>query len=658
MFKLNNDKVTHNELRVLESAYKVLNYENIIKQAYSEALVWSSDGKVERTNVIGRMSHIIKGVLNGKVKGYTKFGYAKHLLDVAFQCYQFNIDGDTPLLTEHSEYRGDGKIIMYLKPQFDIEAMATRDNKGVVPLFTKCKPTTYSNAHTMGINWKVFASNLTEEILTIPTLPKKYLLELFMNSGEYDNSEEGKAYNGKESLSLKIVRAKEAIDYLFNEVMDKPLVFSAVPDSRSRVAKYRVFFTDGRELDSQYVWFINFFSESWRTNLYEKYNKKALSEDGLEVLQVTAARFWYKQTHMKRLSWRKAKNMFKKNTAEILTACSLDTHHGVYYPRISKLIKAGVGTMTGFMLEADLSASGVGTAAMNIRSKPIAEVTSLCGKATPADAHRELVEEVMRSVITDENVIQYWIHKDYKMLKKLNTEITHAQTVAVTASKWTRKLQDEYGLNCSDITEGMLYEIYERIMPGMLQWIGSITSVTKVGVMKGHSVLSWRALDGVKCSSSAYTRARQFSAVAVNKEGKTRRLALHMDMPIELDAKGIVYEGPEGKYNNKMMGAWANFVQGDDAFLKRYISKLCKAEHGFVPIVKHDGYYAHVNDIKPMIIAAGEARLFQYREQPIKKGFEQVADFLKIKSIELPVLNLKESDMKSANPAEACHMMT
>ncbi len=657
MFKIKTI-VTRNEERVLESAYKVLNYENIIKQAYSEALVWSIDGKVERTNVIGRMSHIIKGVLNGKVKGYTKYGYAKHLLDVSFQCYQFNIGSDEPLLSEFSEYRANGTPIIYLKSLFDVEAIKRKDNNEVVPLFTKCKSTSYSNAHTMGINWKLFASHLTQEILTIPTLPKEYLLNLFKNSGEYDNSKEGKEYSGKESLVTKILRAQEAIDYIFDEVMDKPLVFSAVPDSRSRVAKYRIFFTDGRELDNQYTWFINFFSESWRTNLYEKFHKKELNEDGLETLKVTAARFWYKQTHMKRLSWRKAKNLFKKNSEEILNVCSNDSGHGIYYPRIAKLINAGIGTMTGFMLEADLSASGIGTAAMNIHSKSMAEVTSLCGKATPADAHRDLVERVMRSVIEDENVIQYWIHKDYKMLKKMNTEITHAQTIKVSADKWTHKLQVEYGIDCPSVTEDILFDVYNDVMPGMLQWIGAITSVTKVGVLKGHSVLSWRAMDGVKCSSSAYTKSRAFSAVAVNKEGKTRRLALVMNMPIELDNKGIVYDGPEGKHNNKMMGAWANFIQADDAFLKRNISKTCKAEHGFVPIVKHDGYYAHVNDVKPMVEAAYEARLFQFREQPIKHGFEQIANFLNIKAIELPTMNMKESDMKMKTPSEACLMMT
>jgi hypothetical protein len=195
-------------------------------------------------------------------------------------------------------------------------------------------------------------------------------------------------------------------------------------------------------------------------------------------------------------------------------------------------------------------------------------------------------------------------------------------------------------------------------MPCLLPWIKAVTSITKVGVLKGHPVLTWKAPDGVKCSTSAYSKSRKFDARCVDKNGKTRTIALQMDMPIETDGRTIIYEDRYGKIINKMMGAWANFVQADDAWLKREISKRTYFMHGFVPIVKHDGYYTHANNIKKMIDIVYDVRREQFKLRPIKSGFEQVAEFLNIEKIELPDFGMRLSDMRITHQDESPAMMT
>jgi len=656
--------VTKRERKILESANMVLNYETIIKECFIDALEQSTTGKIERTNLISKMAIRIKRTLTGKVSGFTRFTFANHMPDVAWQTYIFNKNSANPLIAEYSEYRSDGRPITYLQPLFSIEDEVARNNNGNVPSFAKSRGTSYRNAQSMGINWKLYCDHMIRQSVTIIELGKEEYLEMFRSTGEYDNSKDGEEYSGKESLAMKEIRAERAVDYIIEHVVGKELVLSPVPDSRSRVAKYRLYFADGEEVNPQHAWFINYFSESWRTNLYELWVKEELTADGLESLKVSAARAWYKDNTSKRISWRKAKAMFKNSSEAILTHCKEDRDHGMYYPRMAELIEAGVGTLTGFMLEADLAASGIGSAALNIHSLPMAKATSVAGAATPADAHRELVEEIMKKVISDEDVIEHWIAKDYKKLKKMNVEVTHAQSIKVTTAKWNAKLSGEYGLTIPELTEEDLSEVYNRIMPGMLQWIAAITSITIAGVTKGYDVLTWRAPDGVKCSTSAYTKSRKFSAVAVDKNDKTVRLALQMDMPIEVGMNGsIAYEGPDDngeavKYQNKTMGAWANLIQADDAWIKRTIVKYCSSSHNFVPIVKHDGYYTHANNTKNMIAVAYEVREQQFKLQPIKSGFEQMAEFLKIYKIELPSGSMTLKDFRCAIPSESPLMYT
>ncbi len=661
MKNIENRNVTKRERRTLLSASMVLNQENLIKTSYIEALEKSTTGKVDRTNLIAHMAIKVKKVLSGKVTGFTRFTYALHMPDVAWQIYIINKESDNPLIVEHSEYRSDGMPVTYLKPRFNIQEEQKKAGSRI-PIIAKSKGTTYRNPQSMGLNWKLFCEYMVQQHVTIIKLPREVYMDFFRASGEYDNSIPGEEYSGKESLAMKEKRAYAAVDYILEQVVGQPLVLSPVPDSRSRVAKYRIFFADsGEELDNEHTWFINFFSESWRTNLYELYDRYALTEEGLEVLEVSAARHYWKVLHAKRISWRKAKKLFKSHRDEIIKICKADRHHGLYYPRMAKLIEAGVGTETGFMLEADLAASGIGSAALNIHSLPMAQATSVAGSPTPADAHRRLVEEILDKVCT-ESQIDHLIAIDYKGLKKLNVEVTHAQSIKVTTMKWNRKLA-EHGI-AAELRDEDIIEVYDRVMPGMLSWIGAVTSITIAGVVKGHDVLTWRAPDGVKCSSSAYTKSRKFYAVAVDKNDKTVRLAMQMDMPIEVGPDNkIVYEGPGDngepvKYNNKTMGAWANLIQADDAWLKRTIVKWCMRDYGFAPIVKHDGYYTHPNNVKNMIATTYEVRKLQFELQPIKQGFEQLAKFLNLNHIELPVGSMRLSDFISKCPSEAPLMYT
>ena len=191
-----------------------------------------------------------------------------------------------------------------------------------------------------------------------------------------------------------------------------------------------------------------------------------------------------------------------------------------------------------------------------------------------------------------------------------------------------------------------------------------MTSITRVGVLKGHDILTWRAPDGVKCSSSAYAKSRKFTAVCVDKNDKTRTLALQKDMPIEIGPNGqVVYDGVDRNGNsyriqNKEMGFWANNVQSDDAWMKRTIVKGCKIKYDFVPIVKHDGYYTHANNVKNMIGITYDVRKLQFKLQPMKSAFEQCATFLGIKSIDLRDGDMKISDMRFLHPEEGSFMMT
>ncbi len=675
MFDVKEMRLSRKEKVELLDALKVENAKDILVNAYLIALESSTTGEVERTNLIGRMMPEVKKSL-GHLKGFNRYGYMKHIADVSFQLYQMDLDSESPHFYELTTYRDDGHKLIYIQPRFSVDGEQERKNAKKVKIFAKSRATTYRNAQTAGLNWKLYCSYMVETYVRIVDIPDDLMLTMFKNSEEYLSD------SSNESKESKLLRAMEAIEYLRKEVIGNKLALSPVPDARTRVAKYRVFFATGEELNHKYTWFINFFSESWRTNLYELWDQKPLDESGLESLKVAAARFYHKKNTAQRLSWRKSLKLFEKNRYQVLKACYADLNHGVYYPRIAKLIEMGVGTMTGFMLEADLSASGIGSAAMNIHSLELAKATALAGSATPADAHRSVVEACLRYMIADENTIQRIIADNYKVVKKINVELTHAQTVKTTAARWTGFIESlrDSKYKWSDtspvnpmlrsffvpisvdgfvpMTADVLTAIYDDLMPGLLPWIKAITSITKVGVMKGHDVLTWRAPDGVRCSTSAFAESRKFTAYAVDKNSKTRSLVLQMDMPIEIGPNGIVYEGPEGPIRNKMMGAWANLVQADDAWMKREITKICKINHGFVPVVKHDGYYVHPNNIKTMINVVGDVRKRQFELRPIKRAFEQIADFLGISKIELPDFGMKLSDMRWAHQNEAPFMMT
>ena len=201
-------------------------------------------------------------------------------------------------------------------------------------------------------------------------------------------------------------------------------------------------------------------------------------------------------------------------------------------------------------------------------------------------------------------------------------------------------------------------------MPGLLEWIETVTSITPVGVNRDIPVLFFRAIDGVKCATSAYTKGREFSAHAVTKDAKSRRLALKMDMPIEIDSRGICYEGVNTAgerviYINKMMGAWANLIQADDAWMLRAISLLLFEKFGIVPLVKHDGYYIHPNLVGVMIGFTYEVRKEQFIKRPLLKSFNQIASFLDMNvEGDLRDHGMTLADFRCAVPEESPLMMT
>ncbi len=668
-FDLSGKTVSKKELLVLQDANTISDIPGIVKTAYADALRDSHDGRVERTNVCGRMSHTIKNQLRGKVKGKSRFNLATHIMNVAFQCYQMDFDSETPSCGEITTYKHDGNKVIYLRPKnFFPASWVTKHQveREEAPIHPKCSATSYRNGHSMGKAYNVFAKNLVGQVFMMYKADTAEYMTMFRKTAEYDNSKEGKEYGGKESLEMKLLRAEKALEYLEEHVMGQPIVFSPVPDSRSRVAKYRYYFVDGRELDTQHTWFMNFFSESWRSNMFETYDTMPLNDKGMDALKVTAARYHWKGITSQRLSWKKARSYFSKHEEKILSVMTDDRDHGFYYPKMAELIVAGVGTETGFMLEADLSASGIGSAAMNIHSKGIAEVTALTGKATPADAHRTIVWRVLGHMFDwDEALIVELIHEDYKALKKINVEITHAQTVGTTTNRWNAKakqLRPDH--DAIELLEDDLRAIYDDVMPGLLEWIETVTSITQVGVNRDIPVLFFRAPDGVKCATSAYTKGREFSAHAVNKNAKSRRLALKMDMPIEVDAKGICYEGvntagEKVKFINKMMGAWANLIQADDAWMLRAISLLMFEAFGIVPLVKHDGYYIHPNLVNDMIAFTYEVRKEQFIKRPLLSSFNQIASFLEMNvEGDLADHGMTINDFNSACPEESPLMMT
>ena len=688
-FDLTGKKVSKKEFIVLEDANTISDIPGIVKTAYADALRDSHDGRVERTNVCGRMGQAIKRQLMGKIKGKSRFNLSTHILNVAFQCYQMDFDSATPSCGEITTYRGDGNKVIYLRPKnFFPASWVTKHeaNRDKAPIHPKCRATSYRNSHSMGKAYNVFARNLVGQSFVMYKEDIAEYLAMFKKTAEYDNSREGKDYNGKESLEMKLKRAKAALEYLHEHVMGQAIVFSPVPDSRSRVAKYRYYFLDGRELNTEHTWFINFFSESWRSNMFETYDTMPLCKKGLDALKVSGARFHWKSKTSQRLSWRKARSYFAKHKESILSFMDKDRDHGFYYPRMAGLIVDGVGTETGFLLEADLSASGIGSAAMNIHSKGTANVTALTGKATPSDAHRTIVERVLSLMLYGkQSLIDMLIHSNYKAFKKFNVEITHAQTPKTTAAKWNSRIAEiasiKFKWNVSpyqsslaplfipifsfaELTEDDLRAIYDDVMPGLLEWIETVTSITPVGVNRDIPVLFFRAIDGVKCATSAYTKGREFSAHAVTKDAKSRRLALKMDMPIEIDSRGICYEGVNTAgerviYINKMMGAWANLIQADDAWMLRAISLLLFEKFGIVPLVKHDGYYIHPNLVGVMIGFTYEVRKEQFIKRPLLKSFNQIASFLDMNvEGDLRDHGMTLADFRCAVPEESPLMMT
>ena len=653
-------KVTARERLVLKMVKHVmLEKDFIIKQAMYLAISDSVYGQdIARTNLIHRMSSIVRKRMKGKVNGVSRYEQATIFVDVALQLYLLDQAEDTPLIREFKTYGYDGEIKVNVKNTFiamDLTPKKNIDGEPKLPLIRKCRDTIYRPGHVIGKAWDEFALNLADVTLMIAKYTPELLLKLYMQSSDYND------LSRSESQADRIIRAKAAIKYITEEVCGKPLAFVSVPDSRTRVAKYRIFFADtAEELNVEHVWFINFYGEGWQTALYELYEQYELTEDGIEDLIVAMTRRWVKAGDSQRTSWRKSKQLFKKHNVEILEHCSKDYSDGVYYPRMAKLFKAGVGTMTGFLIEADLSASGIGSAGLNIHSKKICDATALTGSATPSDAHRTVVERVLFSVMDKELALDV-IHKYYKIVKKKNTEVTHAQTIDVSAQVWNQLL-DDLGLEHEEVTADMLRNIYDEEMPWLLPWIEAITSITQVGVRKGYPVLYFHASDGCKCATSAFAESRVFMSRAVDRQLKSRTIKFQMRMPIEVRNGQIVYDdyaqGDNYKIRNKMMGAWANFIQADDAHGMRFISKNFKADHGYVPIVKHDGYHVKLGHVKSLTEHTHAWRVHQFDHQPVKRAFHEIADFLKIKKIELPEGDMKKSDMYYKHVGEAPFMMT
>ena len=651
-------KVTANERLVLKLVKHVeLEINFIIKQSMYLAKKDSEYGAdIARTNLVHRMANMVRKRMKGKINGVSRFRQAKLYVDVAQQLYWLDQAKEEPLIAESKSWGFNDEIKYIVRPRFITMDLENRpkDEELKLPLFRKCRDTLYRPGHKMGKAWDEFSRNLARIDLMITKYSADVLLQLYMRSSDYLDTER------KESQSERYIRAKAAAEYIANEVAGKAISLVPNPDSRSRVAKYHYYFSDTKkELDVNHTWLINFYGEAWQTALFEYYDRYELTAEGMEDLRVAMARQWRKSNGHGRTSWKKANTIFAKHRDEILAHCAKDYDHGMYFPRMAKLYKAGIGTMTGFMIEADLSASGIGTAAMCIGSKKMAGAVALDGKATPADAHRSIVDRILSEVVTDE-VKTTLFNTQYKLLKKKNTEVTHAQSVDVTAVAWN-KLLDSFGVSHDEVTSELVRRVYDEEMPGMLEWIESITSLTEVGVRKGHPVLYFFAPDGVRCATSAFTESRIFQSVSVDKDLKSKTMKFQMRMPIEVENKRIVwksYEHDGDTIKNKMMGAWANFIQAEDAYGMRFISKKFLAEHNYVPIVKHDGYHVRLGDVKSLTTITYEWRLYQLNDKPIKKYFDSISEFLNIPKIELPDYGMKPSDMKYKDVGEAPFMMT
>ena len=698
-----NATLTASEKITLKVVAKLDIYrEYIIKQAYYLARLDARYGEdISRTNLTHRMASLLLKKSKGQFKqgSFSYFRKGHVLVSVAHQMLLNDEAEESPLLATETQFRGMNPHVvvgcLFIPLDQDRRFRPEDGAEKRKPLFKKTRDTLYKHGHVLGKAYDVFSSDLTDEIVMIGKYSANMLMSLYLNSSDYNDDSEKR----KETPTLRLARADAAIDYIVNHVCGKPICFAPVPDSRARVAKHRVFFADTyEELDVQHTWFINWFGEAWQTALYEYYNQYEVGEAAMEDMRVALARGYHKSRTSQRLSWQKALNFFKKKEANIVEWGLNEKKHGFYYRRMARIYKAGIGTMTGFMIESDLSASGIGSLAMNMGNLPMAKEVCLAGTLATNDAHRGITEDIMHAVIDDRAEVDKLIHRYYKQFKKLNTELAHGQTAKTTAMRWMQQLAKycskdvpicyigtttEYPVSklClnnaqikasstdnffkdiafGEVTEEMISDLYEVRFPGMIEWIAEFNSLATIGVERNIHTLFYHMPDGVKSASPSYTVGRQFKTTAVDFELKSRTIDFQMRMPIEVDAGRIVWSTPyQQKLTNKLISFFANSTQSEDAYGKRKISKEFKAKYDYVPVVKHDGYHVRLGDSGNLTEVAYDWRAEQLVEKPSVKAYREICTFLGlgVKKLRIKPMGMKLSDLKFSNVKRASFMMT
>ena len=671
-YKMTNEilnTLPKNARRVHELASKIPNKHSLLIEAYIAAFhaakwLYTQEGKpfkrVEKKNVLAKAGKTVFDMMK-KEQSWSRDNI-KHIIraeSIALQCMTI-VEEVKPVFVKIASVKNivgeDGVfydvVTEYLEALFEFEQEPEKTKpKGYVPIFSHCAPKGYREPHNLRAPWREHAKRVTQEPMVIASVPKYYWM------AKYKGSEEFLKESRNETQSEKVTRAKKAVEYI-KSIEGRVFYMSPEPDARGRAAKNRYFFEDGEELDRNYTWMMNWYGESWRTNMFKMAEGIELSEGGLNQLKVAAARNWVKKTEGVRLGWTDAYKTFKGRKEEVLDFCRKDNSKGIYYPDMVKAIEGGVGSITNFMLEIDLAASGIGSLVMAVKEKGAAHLVGLLGSDMNAyDTHEHVVKELLKVMIHWKSVEKiYREHKDD--IRGASTEIAHGKTVKEMVKILNTFVKSIHTGKIKEITEEGFRVAYNKVLPGVLPLIEQMNRITEIGVKKAKvQTMYYETLDGVRCATSAYSKSRQYTIRATTKDGADIAIKMTKDMPIEYCENGILYEDEHGKIKNKMLGACPNIIQSDDGMIMRIVCAAIKKITGRTPMTKHDGYYTHPNFTGETHLAIYHARRAQFTEDTIGSMARQIAKEANYK-VELKQGNLSIEDITFEEPRLGTFVMS
>ena len=485
-------------------------------------------------------------------------------------------DGSWHTVKEYSI--DDNKVVAHVRELFDIEP---------VEADKRCKRTLYSPGKRLSRSVRDFLNIYGKQELKLVELDIDTLEKFIMVRKDYIRDSKNESKDMKYNRFMNY--AEELAPYYGQKLYHH---LSLENRGRARIIRNTNPLTD-------------WFGEENQNAMWELYNSENLTDTGLEELKWSAV-ILMGGKH-KRSSFKMAIKYYDKHHGEVLANLEKGADTTLYTLRLAKILKGGIGKLTGFLHGVDATNGGQSHMGMSFKSADFLKSANFQGLMTPQDSHAE---------ITDTFNGLYGVVAPRAKVKKKNQEKEHGSTTKSVLMKIGGDfpgLNDLYNSLGSEV-ELTIQETDKVFRDKLGKCYNNIETIASYGVELASAskfLVDWRLPDGMIATHQSYVQSDTVNVVALSPDGYRESVTITCDLPLDVVGGKIQMPPKDSKAQNKIRGLLANITHSIDAYVARESIRRA-SDKGFVVLYKHDKFFTHPNYTREFRKIYGEVMVDTY----------------------------------------------